>query len=122
MPENSVYIGRGTKWGNPFRVVQYSFDKKWAVKTNTDPHCAEILTKHCMAAYDTKEEATKAAINCYGYWLLPYQHEGGSMMDFYMSMANMEDAIEKLKGKHLACWCKEGEACHGDLLLKMANE
>lgn len=29
---------------------------------------------------------------------------------------------EKLAGKNLACWCKVGEICHGDVLLKFANE
>lgn len=29
---------------------------------------------------------------------------------------------KELKGKNLACWCKEGEPCHCDILLKIANE
>ena len=28
----------------------------------------------------------------------------------------------ELAGKDLACWCKEGEACHGDTLLRWAND
>lgn len=28
---------------------------------------------------------------------------------------------EELAGKNLACWCKPGETCHGDVLLEMAN-
>ena len=28
----------------------------------------------------------------------------------------------ELRGKNLACWCKEGLRCHADLLLKIANE
>jgi hypothetical protein len=27
----------------------------------------------------------------------------------------------KLKGKNLACWCKTDEACHADILLRIAN-
>jgi hypothetical protein len=27
-----------------------------------------------------------------------------------------------LRGKNLACWCKPGEPCHADVLLKIANE
>lgn len=27
-----------------------------------------------------------------------------------------------LQGKNLACWCKIGSACHGDVLLRVANE
>ena len=27
----------------------------------------------------------------------------------------------ELRGKNLACWCKDGEECHADVLLKIAN-
>ena len=30
-------------------------------------------------------------------------------------------SLHELKGKDLACYCKPGEECHGDLLLKVAN-
>lgn len=29
--------------------------------------------------------------------------------------------LEQLRGKNLACWCKPGEPCHGDILLRLAN-
>jgi len=28
---------------------------------------------------------------------------------------------EQLRGKNLACWCKIGAPCHGDVLLRVAN-
>lgn len=31
------------------------------------------------------------------------------------------DVILHLRGKNIACWCKPGAVCHGDVLLKMAN-
>lgn len=27
----------------------------------------------------------------------------------------------RLEGKNLACWCKPGEPCHADVMLKIAN-
>lgn len=27
----------------------------------------------------------------------------------------------ELRGKNLACWCKEGDPCHADVLLELAN-
>lgn len=30
-------------------------------------------------------------------------------------------AQQELPGKDLACWCKQGYACHGDVLLEVAN-
>ncbi|MFZ5773087.1 MAG: DUF4326 domain-containing protein, partial [Thermodesulfobacteriota bacterium] len=29
--------------------------------------------------------------------------------------------LDDLRGKDLACWCKDGEPCHADVLLEMAN-
>lgn len=29
--------------------------------------------------------------------------------------------LATLRGKDLACFCKEGNACHGDILLRLAN-
>jgi hypothetical protein len=33
----------------------------------------------------------------------------------------VDAAHNELCGKDLACWCKEGNACHGDVLLRVAN-
>lgn len=30
--------------------------------------------------------------------------------------------LAPLKGKNLACWCKPGDICHADILLKLANQ
>jgi len=32
------------------------------------------------------------------------------------------DWLAPLRGKVLACWCKEGAACHADILLELANQ
>ena len=31
-------------------------------------------------------------------------------------------ALQTLRGKNLACWCKLGQPCHADVLLKLAND
>ena len=30
-------------------------------------------------------------------------------------------SLPELRGQHLACYCKPGEECHGDVLLELAN-
>lgn len=30
--------------------------------------------------------------------------------------------IKTLRGKNLACWCREGTSCHADVLLAIANQ
>lgn len=122
MPPNTVYVGRGSKWGNPFRVVQYH-DKKWAIKTDGSERYTTILINNTHATYNTKEEATKDAIKCYTLSLTPYTHDNGdNLIDFYMSIAQVEHIKYYLKGKNLACWCDINEMCHADILLDIANK
>lgn len=80
MPEGVVYVGRPTKWGNPFRD---NFRRN---------------------AYLVVEE--------YRQWLQNNPH----------GQAIAAAAKVELKGFNLACWCKEGDPCHADVLLQIANE
>jgi len=73
-PAEAVYIGRGSKWGNPFRIGR-------------DGLRAEVIVKHEV-------------------WLRGQRDLLGS--------------LDELRGKHLICFCAPA-ACHGDLLLTLAN-
>jgi hypothetical protein len=115
----TVYVGRGSRWGNPFRVVKHP-NGRWSIKTDGSKECNDIMVRLCHFEYDTKEEATMDAIKCYDFWLLPYKH-GDSLSAFYQSMAELESLLFELKGKNLACWCNLKDKCHADLLLKIAN-
>jgi hypothetical protein len=78
MPENTVYVGRPTKYGNPYQV-----------------------------SVNASDEYRKRQIEKY---------------EQSMSVMLKEDAVRELKGKNLACFCKEGEPCHADVLLRIANQ
>ena len=69
-----VYIGRPSKWGNPFVVG--------------------------------KDGDRETVIELYREWLTD-------------NPSLLEDLVE-LKGKVLGCWCAPN-ACHGDVLLELAN-
>lgn len=86
MPKNTVYVGRPSKWGNPFKVKMDEGNKP---KNKMLPVLAALWT---------------------------YKNHLGKLMK-----AGKID-ITELKGKNLACWCKPGEPCHADILLKLANQ
>lgn len=71
---NAIYIGRGSKWGNPFRI-------------GADGDRATVIAKH----------------EC---WLRGQHH--------------LLRALDELRGRDLVCFCAPA-ACHGDLLLRLAN-
>lgn len=76
-PAGAVYIGRPSKWGNPYVIGK-------------DGTRAEVVAK-------------------YERWIRDYRRD-------LVAATKVE-----LRGKDLVCWCAP-EACHGDVLLKIANE
>jgi hypothetical protein len=73
-PASAVYIGRGSKWGNPFRIGEHG-DR------------ATVIARH---------EA----------WLRDQHH--------------LLRELGELRRRDLVCFCAPA-ACHGDLLLQLAN-
>ncbi len=93
--------------------VQLSRKKGWRMPENTvkvcrpgkfGNHVAKVGTGYCM----TNQEA----VDLYRAWLFGAR-EGKQLI---------QAARLELRGKNLACWCKGFEACHADVLLKIAND
>ena len=96
-PPSTVYVGRPTKWGNPFRRLG-----SWKMTPN-HPLLVELhaLWIEGMFPYDTWN------VFCYGYPLEPPTHE---------------EIRHELRGKNISCWCGILGQCHGDTLLEIANK
>lgn len=90
MPDGAVYVGRPTRWGNPFNVSDYA------------------APSHCIADYRLYLD---------GKLKLPGHYSGELAAALFKTSIRHE-----LRGKDLACWCKEGAPCHADVLLEIANE
>lgn len=93
MPENTIYVGRPTLWGNPYQVGAYIMG-----------NCVLVPGK----VYDTGD-----AVDCFDAHLASFKT---LWPDFF------ETWIKPLRGKNLACWCTLDMPCHADSLLKAANE
>lgn len=109
MPDGAVYVGRPSKWGNP-----------WALHKVTHPEfgdCYQI--RHTDGRIFGHPDGTpghwshKNAI----WWAARLYGETVVWPD-----PEMQAAIRaELAGKTLACWCPESQPCHGDTLLEIAN-
>jgi hypothetical protein len=109
MPPDTVYVGRPTRWGNPFPVDH----------EGTAIECIPL-------GLDGGEriDRAKAAIDLYRRWLT-----GGKVNELIALFLAVPDrapptlqAIQRdLGGKNLACWCAVGLPCHADVLLELAN-
>ncbi len=116
-----VYCGRGSKYGNPFRVVKVI--GKWGVRISdaTDQRQVDVFLENCKGFYSTKEDAAKSAVRCYIKYCDPYEH-GGELEGLLISELFLRGVKSDLSGKNLSCWCKQGDTCHVDFLLKIAND
>jgi hypothetical protein len=93
MPENAIYVGRPTMWGNPYRV------------DTRPPHWPrERLWNRA------------AAVECYELMLA-----SGWRLKRPPGFQIVETALDQLEGLDLACWCPLDQPCHADVLLKYAN-
>ena len=109
MPENTVYVGRPSKWGNPIRLngdciyIDASYRRKilspWVFYNVGDAEDVVYL-------FEKLVDGTEFYNKDLQYWANYFEN-------LYLS---------ELKGKNLACWCPLNQPCHADILLKYANK
>ena len=93
MPPGAIYVGRGTRWGNPFRVgsalaiAGYDGRDRYAISS---------------VGTSTAEQVVSA----YRSWLTS-------------ELRYEPDLLEPLRGRDLACWCPLDAPCHADVLLEL---
>lgn len=104
-PEGAVYVGRPTKWGNPFsmkvcktRAKAMRLYKAWLVGTFTEKSIARILG---------------------GGVTIPEQPL--AMFRYLFIRGGLRNHLHELRGKDLMCFCPLDQPCHADVLLEIAN-
>lgn len=135
-PENTVYVGRPTKWGNPFAYhsrnalarVPALDGSPWEYEDRISAHGMQHnffhsdgrVTAHtirymtipeCVALY--RQALVTPTAQLHLSWRPNWEKAA--------SWLTVADAIEDLKGKNLSCYCKLTTPCHADVLLELAN-
>lgn len=101
MPAGAVYVGRPTFWGNPYGADDLSL----RLYRNT----VEGAWDPCLLGHVSDEER-RELYSRHIEWRKRSNH------------VLRGDIQRMLRGKDLACWCKEGSPCHADILLELANQ
>lgn len=121
MPEGAVYVGRPTIYGNPFRIVPPAgCCPHWDVEDdNGVRYLIDHDRAHEPAGYTlsptTRAEAAVEAVRLFYDDLTDWF--GGRLS----RQAGLADAIRRLRGRDLCCWCPLDQPCHADVLLRIAN-
>lgn len=113
MPPGAIYVGRPTKWGNPFVVGEM---QPW-------PHRRDLG--------DGRVETAEQAVALFRQELIRQLRGDNPGADHSLDM------VLQLRGHDLACWCKlcdthrdglplgvkchDCQPCHADVLLEIAN-
>lgn len=95
-PLDAIYVGRPTKWGNPF------YPGSGLSMGGVDDHGYLVFPKptpaHCVAWFRLRLEDIRQV----------RPHE-------------VEELLAPLRGKDLLCWCLLDQPCHADVWLELAN-
>lgn len=118
MPLNAIYVGRPSRWGNP-----------WPVNHDAMPWVAILLG--FMADVEGRRAAAVALHRAWITDTLPIAVTSvGIETGFASNAAAMylrdfelpeKPDLEPLRGRDLACFCPLDQPCHADVLLELAN-
>ncbi len=109
-PANTKYCGRPGKWGNPFSVHQITHTPDYfRVSVNTPDKdlksvCVSILQMSGPAGFNKKHDAAQYAAHLFAALMV--------------ALTNRYPVEELRQYAHLSCWCKIGEPCHVDEIIK----
>ncbi|AMS03880.1 hypothetical protein SEA_BAXTERFOX_70 [Gordonia phage BaxterFox] len=119
MPEGAVYVGRPTRWGNPWRVDVLPPTRGSVHSWNRVHHVSEDRS---IGSFVVPETARRVATSQF------YSDLVNDRMSF-----TLEDVRRDLAGRDLCCWCpptpltRGGSVdwldlrCHAEVLLELAN-
>lgn len=98
MPDGAVYVGRPTKWGNPWRVGDHG-----VTYTNANGG-VESFVGLALSAWQARDLYRQALV-----------------VDDLLPRIRVTDVVRELRGVDLCCWCRLDQPCHADVLLEVAN-
>lgn len=114
MPEGAVYVGRPTKWGNPFKAGEFMSDVSYFADDSGESVVGQTM-KLAEALGVHFDPYLESVVTPEGSLLL-YKAHILTRWEYKKGFSPWE-----LKGKDLACWCPLDQPCHADILLELAN-
>lgn len=121
-PAGAIIVDRTSIWGNP-----------WGI---SNPGTIDLNLERVKARYKVGDFIDPTfAVALFGLWLdgrdIPADYlpddtmttTGTRMMRDHLHARRMLILanLDQLRGHDLCCWCKPGQPCHADVLLRLAN-
>lgn len=117
LPPNAVFVGKGSKWASPYSGE--AGESTMGRQTISDQFRTWLLHDHdqCPTSSpgwgeDGSELPDRYYFKAPGFKTCVESREARNRMLTH---------LPELAGKDLVCWCHEGQPCHADVLIEMAN-
>jgi hypothetical protein len=101
----AVNCARPGKWGNPYVALRTWYHGGYSA-LGIEPFDA-------VTATDADREGVRIAVAMF--------RDDWMRVLTAPNYGNARAALDELRGKNLACWCKPGAPCHADVLIELAN-
>jgi hypothetical protein len=105
MAPKRIQLKRAGGWRMPLNTLKVDRSTRWGNPFRIGQKAVHPLTRRIVQV-----PTAEVAVSLFAIHL---QTSGSTEL--------AEAARRELRGKNLACWCKDGQACHGDVLLQIAN-
>jgi hypothetical protein len=102
------YVGRGTRYGNPWAVIHTTNGTGWAVQWAGHANQHRPLGLNDFVPANDQRDAHALAVELFEIWI----HAHPTLLD---------RVRRDLARRDLMCWCRESMPCHVDVLLRLAN-
>ncbi len=107
MPAGAVYVGRPTKWGNPFVA---------------DAGREYVAVTAYHARLIGEGQVTLALLDNELCRLHPRFRTASGVVYIPRLLIDVHAVRSELAGRDLCCWCPLDRCCHADVLLEIANQ
>jgi hypothetical protein len=107
IPEGAVYVGRPTRWGNPFSVRAARRSGPFDV----------LLDGEFRGQHTSIELARRSAVERFRAHILTSEGRVNGVWTPTIGAIRHD-----LRGRDLVCWCPLDQPCHADVLLEIANQ
>lgn len=114
-PPNTAYVGRGTPYGNPYEIFPARsghYRGKWHIGGSL-----AIAGQWGGYYFDHKWQAQQFAVDLYRvHARAKLVADGPDAKQWRRDLQALVDY------DNLMCWCREGDPCHGDVLIELLHE
>ncbi|MFE6429318.1 DUF4326 domain-containing protein [Streptomyces rochei] len=114
-PDGAVYVGRGSRWGNPCTQIRMpaldgsAWEREGRLGKVSGQQHAFVHPDKTVTWHLVQDATREQAVAMFRDWLV-------------LVPRLAEAARTELRGRDLMCWCPLDEPCHADVLLELANE